>query len=147
MFVASLLLPVLSVINAAERGTLLEGCPANGPLLLNQAGVPRVLDGHTLANRTSACVAPKFPAVARQLRFEGSVVVGVLVNEAGRVACARLVSGHPLMTGSAIEAARQWTFRPATQRGRAVSFYGALAFHYSTSGTGKKAGSCMDAHW
>lgn len=85
--------------------------------------------------------------MGRQLRLEGYVHIGILVDESGQVSCAQVVSGHPIIVGSAIEAARHWKFRPATQNGRKVAFYGVLAFHYSTSEHVKKSGSCLEAHW
>jgi TonB family protein len=143
---AVLLLPETMVLHAAEPDSLVQGCPAREPLLRKRDGTLRILDSHGLAKRTTACVAPKFPALLRQAQFEGSVLVGVLVDENGRVTCARVLSGHPLVTGSAIDAARQWTFRPAMEKGRAVSFYGVLSFRFSTSGVRNKAGACFDPH-
>ena len=134
-----------SVLCAAEPESLTKFCPATEPLLVKATGAVEILSDRVLASRAIGCVAPKLPALARQARLEGYVLVGVLVNEAGLVTCVHLISGHPLLVGSAIDAARQWIFRPVTQNGRTVSVYGVLAFHYSTGG-GKKR-SCLDAHW
>ena len=149
-----MLVSLTNVSGVAEREPPIQGCPAEEPLLSDKAGAPLVLSGRSLASRVTACVSPRLPVLARQARLEGQVHVGILqvhvgilVNRTGRVACVHLINGHPLLVGSAIEAARQWTFRPATQKRRAVSFYGILAFHYSTSGTTTKSGPCLDAHW
>jgi len=141
------LLSIGNLICAGELDSLATRCPAAGPLLLNPTGAPRILGERVLAGRAIGCVAPKFPALARQARLNGYVRVAVLVNEAGGVTCVQLISGHPLLIGSAIEAARQWIFRPVTQNGRTVSAYGVLAFHYSTAGAEKPLRSCLDAHW
>lgn len=143
-------LPMWSVLCAAETESLTQFCPATGPLLLKATGVVEILGDRVLASRAIGCVAPELPELARQAsfsqaHFNGYVRVGVLVNEAGLVTCGHLINGHPLLAGSAIDAARQWIFRPATQNARAVSVYGVLAFHYSPSG-GKER-SCLDAHW
>jgi TonB family protein len=144
---AIVFLPLTIVLHAAEPDPLVQGCPAAEPLLRKRDGTLRILDSHDLARRTTTCVAPKFPALLRQARFEGSVLVGVLVDEAGRVTCTHVLSGHPLVIRSAIDAARQWIFRPAMEKGRAVSFYGVLSFRYSTTGVRNKAGACFDPHW
>jgi len=145
VIVATGFLTTWSLLCAAELESLAKFCPATEPVLLKATGTVEILSDRVLASRAVGCVAPKLPALARQARLEGYVLVGVLVNEAGLVTCAHLISGHPLLVGSAIDAARQWIFRPATQNGRTVSVYGILAFHYFTGG-GKKR-SCLDAHW
>jgi periplasmic protein TonB len=106
-----------------------------------------MLTDRSIERRATACVSPTFPALARQARLDGYVRVGILVDETGRVACVHLISGHPLIISTAIEAARQWKFRPATQNSRPVSFYGILAFHYSTSGQKSRSSACLEAHW
>lgn len=80
------------------------------------------------------------------MRLEGQVLVEILVDEKGKVSCARVVSGHPLLVASAIDAAKDWTFRPVKQDGKKVSFYGHLSFHFSTGQISKK-NPCTVAHW
>jgi protein TonB len=87
------------------------------------------------------------PALARQARIEGQVLVDILVDQQGNVACAQLIYGHPMLAGSAVEAAKDWTFRPKKQKGHAVSFYGHLRFHFSTGGIVKGESACIVAHW
>ena len=131
----------------AERGLLFNACPVRTALLVINAGAPRVLNTYDLLGRTVGCVSPRFPPYGRQLRVEGYVPVGILVNESGNVARARALGGHHLVIPSALEAATQWIFRGATQNGHAASFYGILTFHFSTSGLEKAGASCLSAHW
>ncbi|HVS03966.1 MAG TPA: TonB family protein, partial [Thermoanaerobaculia bacterium] len=63
---------------------------------------------------------PEYPPIARRLRTQGTVVVGVLVNENGSVVETRLVRGVPSSAGlneAALAAARTATYRPATKDG------------------------------
>lgn len=72
----------------------------------------------TRAEREGNCLRwTKLPVLARQARIEGYVWVRLLVDETSQVTCVRAISGHPILIGSAIDAARQWTFRPITQNG------------------------------
>src|SRR5260221_94691 len=57
-------------------------------------------------------VAPVYPPLARQARIQGTVVLRVIVSNAGDVENVQLVSGHPMLAPSAIEAVRQWTYKP-----------------------------------
>ncbi|HET9794483.1 MAG TPA: TonB family protein [Thermoanaerobaculia bacterium] len=65
-------------------------------------------------------VKPEYPPVARRMNISGTVVLAVLVTEAGRVADIRTVreaGGNMGLTQAAQKAVRQWTFRPAMKDG------------------------------
>jgi TonB family protein len=124
----------------------LGSCTSHGPLLTGNDGQPVWLNTKLLIKNSTHCNAPQMPALYRQARIEGLVLVDILVDEKGQVACARLVSGHPLLAGSAIDAARNWTFQPKKRRGRAVSFYGHLRFHFSLGPASKSESPCTVAH-
>jgi protein TonB len=67
-------------------------------------------------------VEPEYPDEARKARFQGSVLVAVEVDEQGRVRGVRVVKPAGLgLDEKAIEAVKQWRFRPATRDGRAVA--------------------------
>jgi protein TonB len=53
-------------------------------------------------------------------RIEGTVTLEVLVDERGLVADARVLKSIPLLDQSALEAARQWEFKPAMLNGEPV---------------------------
>jgi len=73
--------------------------------------VPQLLNAG--AYRFSHFVAPKYAALAMQARIRGKVALHLTVRSAtGEVHSASIVSGHPLLTPSAVEAARQWRFEP-----------------------------------
>jgi outer membrane biosynthesis protein TonB len=79
--------------------------------------------------------------------MNGTVRVEVLIDPTGHVACAHAINGHPILISSAIDAARQWTFRPIKHGNLPVAFYGSLLFIYSTETTPVKGNSCLLAHW
>jgi len=86
------------------------------------------LSSGALKARAVTC---KVPAHLPRLRVVAYAVVEVLVDEAGRVRDARVVSGHPLLHSSAVQAASAWTFRPLKRRGKAVRFKGPLTLRFS----------------
>jgi TonB family protein len=71
-------------------------------------------------------VAQKFPPLAVQGRIAGSVVVKVSIDFTGRVNEVKVISGHPWLAKSAIEAAKQWKFVESSEKIRQVS----LKFNY-----------------
>lgn len=66
-------------------------------------------------------VVPKYTMEARQAEIEGVVRIEVTVDETGHVLRARVLSGLGYgLDESALQAARQMTFSPATQCGKPV---------------------------
>jgi len=65
-------------------------------------------------------VPPEYPELARQSETEGVVLVQIGVNEFGDVIEATVVQGVPMLNQAALEAVRQWKFRPAKQRDQPV---------------------------
>lgn len=60
------------------------------------------------------CPNPPYPEEARRVKYQGVVVMEVIVGADGRVAAARVVSSPGLgMDGKAVETVRNWHFRPA----------------------------------
>lgn len=57
-------------------------------------------------------VKPSYPPLARNARIQGPVVLFAVISRAGTIDNLRVVSGHPLLVPAAIEAVRQWRYRP-----------------------------------
>jgi TonB family protein len=122
-------------------------CTTDQPLHADREGKPIWLDTNSLLRNAMHCTAPKMPDMARSLRVEGYVSVDILVNDTGKVSCARLVRGDPLFASSAINAVKGWRFRPIRRDGKAVWFFGHLRFHFSTGGISKHENPCTVGGW
>ena len=57
-------------------------------------------------------VAPTYPKLAMMTRQQGSVILEATIGRDGSIENLRAVSGPPLLLGAAIEAVRQWRYRP-----------------------------------
>lgn len=57
-------------------------------------------------------VQPVYPPLARQARIQGAVVLRAIVSKKGTIEQLTTVSGHPMLVGSALDAVRQWRYRP-----------------------------------
>jgi protein TonB len=62
-------------------------------------------------------VKPAYPELARITRTAGTVVLDCLIDDAGRVAEVRVISGHPLLAPAAAEAVGQWLYSPTLLNG------------------------------
>lgn len=65
-------------------------------------------------------VKPVYPPLARQARIQGAVILEAIIGKNGSIENLRLVSGHPMLAPAAIEAVRQWRYRPYTLNGQPV---------------------------
>lgn len=66
-------------------------------------------------------VAPIYPPLARQARIQGTVVLSIVINKEGVVGDTRLVRGHPMLAPAAIEAVKQWKYKPYISGDEAVA--------------------------
>lgn len=76
-------------------------------------------------------IAPQYPAMARAVRAAGPVQIQVMISEEGQVIEAAALNGHPLLRQAALDAARQWLFRPTLLSNVPVKVQGVLTFNFT----------------
>src|SRR5262249_58253932 len=74
---------------------------------------------------------PPYPAIAKNARASGAVQLQILISETGEVIDATVIAGHPVLRDAALQAARQWVFKPTELSGVAVKIQGGLTLHFS----------------
>jgi protein TonB len=57
-------------------------------------------------------VEPQYPPIARQLHVEGMVIVKAFISRDGVITRAVAETGPPLLVQAALDAVRQWRYRP-----------------------------------
>jgi protein TonB len=57
-------------------------------------------------------VVPEYPAIARQVRVEGTVRLQAVIGRDGTIRQLEFVSGPALLARAAMDAVRQWVYRP-----------------------------------
>ena len=65
-------------------------------------------------------IEPSYPALARQARIQGVVVLTAIIDKDGNIQNLQLVSGHPMLAPAAIEAVKQWRYKPFLLNGQPV---------------------------
>jgi periplasmic protein TonB len=116
------------VINSGATGGVIGGIPGQG--LIGGASLPpppkaaapaRIKQG---GNVTAASILtqtrPLYPALARQARIQGNVVLHAIIDKDGKVAQLEVVSGHPLLVQAALDAVKQWRYKPTLLNGDPV---------------------------
>lgn len=90
-----------------------EGVPAEPP--------PLQIGSYELEEMLLKRVEPQYPELAKITHIQGDVVIFVQVDKQGHVASLSGISGHPILVQAAIEAAKQWNYKPFAVRGEAVT--------------------------
>jgi protein TonB len=65
-------------------------------------------------------IKPVYPPLARSARIEGSVVLEALINKAGTIQNLHLIRGHPMLVPAALDAVKQWQYRPYILNGEPI---------------------------
>jgi len=65
-------------------------------------------------------------------------VLQVTVSETGDTTCAELVSGNPMVVGSAIRSVQKWKFLPLVTKRLHKAYYGRLAIKFHATETAVK---------
>lgn len=96
-----------------------------------KAAPPRApISGGVLNGKAVRLVQPPYPAIARSARASGQVRVQIIIDENGNVISASPVSGHPLLQGAAVSAARASKFSPTTLAGQPVKVSGIIIYNF-----------------
>ena len=78
-------------------------------------------------------VEPVFPPLARQIRRSGKVELHALIATDGSIQSLELVSGDPLFVQSALDAVRQWRYKPTLLNGQPVEIDTFITVVYTVS--------------
>lgn len=92
--------------------------------------VPKTVSGGVLNGRATSLPKPAYPAAAKAVRAGGTVQVQVTISETGSVISASAISGHPLLQGAAVSAARGARFSPTMLSGQAVKVTGVITYNF-----------------
>jgi len=65
-------------------------------------------------------VQPVYPPLARQTRVSGTVRLHAIISKDGSVQQLEVLQGHPLLVQAALDAVRQWRYRPTLLNGEPV---------------------------
>ncbi|MBI5282414.1 MAG: M56 family metallopeptidase [Candidatus Solibacter usitatus] len=91
-------------------------------LQLQEGNVPKriTVGGNVQESLLVTRVDPEYPPLARQARIQGLVRFTLIIGEGGGVLAATLVAGHPLLVQAAVDAVKQWRYRPTLLNGQPV---------------------------
>jgi protein TonB len=116
------------VINNTNQSGVFGGIPGQGlvagdpvPPPPKAAAPARIKQGgEVTAASILTQTRPVYPPLARQARIQGTVVLHAIIDKDGQVAKLEVVSGHPLLVQSALDAVKEWRYKPTQLNGDPV---------------------------
>jgi protein TonB len=79
-------------------------------------------------------VQPNYPPLARQARIQGTVVLQAQISKDGSIINLQLISGHPMLAPAAIEAVKQWRYKPYLLNGEPVEVETQVQVNFTLAG-------------
>ena len=79
-------------------------------------------------------VQPNYPPLAKSARIQGHVLLTAEISKDGTIQGLKLVSGHPMLAPAAIEAVKQWRYKPYLLNGDPVAVETQVEVIFSLSG-------------
>jgi periplasmic protein TonB len=113
-------------------GSVLSSAPTVAPKIATPQRV-RVSSG-VQSGLLVRRVNPTYPPLARQARIQGTVILQALISKEGNITNLQLISGHPMLAPSAIEAVKQWKYRPYLLNGEPVEVETQIQVNFTLSG-------------
>jgi periplasmic protein TonB len=98
--------------------------PATHPLRIS-----KMLEGNLIQK-----VQPVYPSLARTAHVQGTVVLAALISKEGTIEDLRLLSGHPMLVPAAIDAVKQWRYKPYILNGDAIEVETQITVNFSLGG-------------
>jgi periplasmic protein TonB len=79
-------------------------------------------------------VQPLYPALARQVRIQGPVRLRAIISKSGTIENLQALGGHPMLIPAALNAVRQWLYRPYLLNGEPVEVETEITVNFVLSG-------------
>jgi protein TonB len=123
-------------IPGGQMGGVIGGIISSTPVAVPKVAAPqrvRVSQGVS-AGLLVRRVNPNYPPLARQARIQGQVVLRAVISKDGSIENLTLVSGHPMLAPAAIEAVKQWKYKPYLLNGEPVEVDTEVLVNFTLSG-------------
>jgi protein TonB len=117
-------------------GGVLGGIPAAAPPPPPPPKTPSIIHvgGQVQSANCVRCPPPQYPPLARQARIQGVVRLHAIIAKDGTIQDLQVISGHPMLVGSAMQAVRQWRYAPTLLNGTPVEVDTEITVNFTLAG-------------
>jgi len=104
------------------------------PILPPPPVVRPIRVSHMMEGNLIHRVQPEYPPLARQARIQGTVILHAIINRDGKVTKLLVVSGHPMLVPAAVDAVRQWRYKPYVLNDQPVEVETQITVNFALTG-------------
>ncbi len=107
------------------------GIPEGPPPADPGEGAPIQVGGDVRPPEKISAPQPQYTEIARKARIQGVVIVQAIIDKQGNVTNVKVLKGLPMgLEEAAVDAIKQWKFKPAMLNGRPVTVYYNLTVNF-----------------
>jgi protein TonB len=123
-------------VPGGQMGGVIGGIISSTPVAVPKVATPqRVRVSQGVSNGLLIRkVQPAYPPLARQARIQGQVLLQAQISKDGTIENLQLISGHPMLAPAAIEAVKQWRYKPYMLNGEPVAVDTQVVVNFTLSG-------------
>jgi periplasmic protein TonB len=123
-------------VPGGQMGGVIGGIISSTPMAVPKVAVQRVrVSQGVIQGLRIKDVTPTYPPLARAARVQGSVVLAALIGKDGTIQNLRVISSaSPLLIQSALDAVKQWRYRPYLLNGEPVEVDTTITVNFTLSG-------------
>src|SRR5882762_4342300 len=137
-------MPELPTVEKMATGGASDAPPAPPPIVqpakAKPSSNPIRQGGNVQAARLIKRVNPTYPPLAAQSHISGTVRLHAIIGKEGTVREVDALSGHPLLLQSAMNAVKQWQYKPTLLNGRPVEVDTTIDVEFNLAGVAPSAG-------
>lgn len=122
-------------VPGGAAGGVIGGIISSAPMAVPKVAVQRVrVSQGVTQGMVLHRVQPQYPPLARTARVQGSVILAAVIGKDGTIQNLHVLSGHPLLTQAALDAVKQWRYRPYILNGEPVEVDTQVTVNFTLSG-------------
>ena len=123
-------------VPGGSLGGVIGGIIGSAPVAVPKMATPqriRVSSG-VAAGMLIQEVRPAYPPMAKMARVQGTVVLAAVISKQGTIEGLKVISGHPMLIQSAVDAVQQWRYKPYMLSGEPVEVDTQISVVFTLSG-------------
>ena len=120
-----------------QIGGVIGGIVGSAPVAVPKVAAPQkvrissgVMQGQLLNK-----VTPQYPQIAKAARISGKVVLAATISKNGTIEGLHVVSGHPMLVNAAMDAVKQWRYKPYILNGEPVEVETTIEVNFNMNGS------------
>jgi periplasmic protein TonB len=123
-------------VPGGSLGGVMGGIIGGTPVAVPKVAAPtrvRVSAGVQQGNLINQ-VKPVYPPIAKSARIQGAVVLQAEISKQGTIEHLQVISGHPMLVQNAVDAVKQWRYKPYLLNGEPVPVETTITVNFTLSG-------------